>query len=124
LRELRENLKLTYMYITHDLNVAKTMSDFVAVMYLGRIVEMASSEELFKTPLHPYTQVLIGSIPRLAHERQELTVLEGEVPSPIDVPRACALHPRCPRRLGSTCDQKIPQLRSVREAHQVACHIF
>jgi oligopeptide/dipeptide ABC transporter ATP-binding protein len=125
LRELQSDLGLAYLFITHDLNVVRYFADRVGVMYLGRLVEVASAEDLFREPLHPYTRALISANPVPDPElplRPE--VLEGEVPSPIAPPPGCAFHPRCPR-VFARCSAEVPRLRALRAgARQVACHLY
>ncbi|UCG45936.1 MAG: ATP-binding cassette domain-containing protein [Candidatus Bathyarchaeota archaeon] len=121
---LREELGLTYLFITHDLAVAKYMSDRIGIMYLGRIVEIGGKEELFSNPLHPYTQALLSAIPVPNPKRRRKTVqLEGEVPSAIDIPSGCRFHPRCPETFNK-CPLNEPNLMSVGATHLVACHLY
>jgi len=124
LSTLRRDLSLTYMYITHDLHVVRIMSDRIAVMYLGKVAEVARSEELFNNPFHPYTRVLIAAIPVLTHERQKLALLDGEVPSAVSKPKGCSFHTRCPSKIGKICEEVDPELVPVREDHEVACHLL
>ncbi|MDA1330112.1 MAG: dipeptide ABC transporter ATP-binding protein [Chloroflexi bacterium] len=123
LKELQERLKLTYMFVAHNLAVVEHISDRVAVMYLGRLVEVTTQEELFGRPLHPYTQALLSAIPVPDPTRKrERTILAGDVPSPLNPPSGCRFHPRCPiARLGH-CSIEDPQLRELRPGHWVACH--
>jgi len=125
LRELQADLGLAYLFITHDLNVVRYLADRVGVMYLGRLVETARAEDLFREPLHPYTRALISANPVPDPELPlHPEVLEGEVPSPIAPPPGCAFHPRCPRAF-ARCPVEIPRLRPVRGgARQVACHLY
>lgn len=124
LKELQERLAgLTYLFISHDLLVVQHVSTRVAVMYLGRIVEMANSKELYDNPLHPYTQALLSAVPLpdpILEKKRCPIVLEGETPSPLDPPRGCRFHPRCPRAMPE-CREAEPQLRAVEEEHFVAC---
>ncbi|MGD9651031.1 MAG: ABC transporter ATP-binding protein [Candidatus Dadabacteria bacterium] len=121
--ELQERFGLTYLFISHDLRVVKHISDRVAVMYLGKIIELAASRELYKNPLHPYTKILISSVPVADPTRKrEATVLKGDVPSPIDPPGGCAFHPRCPIAV-ERCSREEPELRDVGGGHMVACHL-
>lgn len=123
---LLESLKrahgLTYLFISHDLNVVQHISDRIGVMYLGKLVELGPSEAVFDQPFHPYTKALFGAIPLpVVDGRRELTVLEGNVPSPIDLPAGCRFHTRCPLAQAQ-CRQAAPELRLVREHRFVACH--
>lgn len=121
--ELQEKFKLTYLFISHDLRVVRHISDKVAVMYLGKIVEISPSKELYKNPLHPYTQVLISSVPIAdPSKKREATSLTGDVPSPINPPSGCSFHPRCPIAV-EKCKTIEPELRSVDGEHYVSCHL-
>lgn len=124
--ELQEEYGLTYLFITHDLRVVRHISDRLAVMYLGKIVEVSDTEEVFENPLHPYTQALLGAIPRFSKEfRQERIILPGTVPSPINPPSGCRFHPRCFKYIGEVCEQEQPPLIDQSQAgHQVACHLY
>jgi oligopeptide/dipeptide ABC transporter ATP-binding protein len=123
LEELQEEFDLTYLFITHDLSVIYYISDRVAVMYLGKIVEVAETDELFANPLHPYTQALLAAIPVVDREaRRERIILEGGVPSPIDPPPGCHFHPRCFAQKGKICQEEEPTLQEVAPDHWVACH--
>jgi oligopeptide transport system ATP-binding protein len=123
--KLQRDLGLTYLFIAHDLSMVKHISDRVGVMYLGTMVEMASSEELYKNPLHPYTQALLSAIPiadpRVEQSRQRV-LLEGDVPSPINPPTGCRFKARC-RYAKDICSQEMPAFREVAPNHFVACHI-
>ena len=123
LAELRERLGLTLMFISHDLSVVRHVCDQVAVMYLGRIVELAEGDTLFENPGHPYTQALISAIPipEPGMERKRIT-LAGDPPSPIDVPSGCRFHTRCPVAK-PVCTERDPQLKPLRDGQQVACHV-
>ncbi len=119
--DLREKFALTYLFISHDLSVVEYISDRVAVMYLGKIAEMARSEDLYANPLHPYTQVLLSSIPTMDPvRRRKRIVLEGDVPSPINPPAGCRFHPRCPWAK-EVCRQQAPKLLEI-DGHQFRCH--
>ncbi|MEM3386914.1 MAG: dipeptide ABC transporter ATP-binding protein [Nitrososphaerales archaeon] len=121
--DLQEKFKLTYLFIAHDLSVIKHISDRVAVMYLGRIVELAEKNELFSKPLHPYTQALLSSVPVPDPElRQDRLILKGEVPSPINPPTGCRFHPRC-RYAKDVCVNVVPEFREVLKEHYVECHL-
>ncbi|HID64435.1 MAG TPA: ABC transporter ATP-binding protein [Anaerolineae bacterium] len=125
LEELQDEFDLTYLFISHDLSVVHYISDRVAVMYLGKIVEQAPTAELFAHPQHPYTQALLAAIPIVDKEyRRTRIILEGVVPSPINPPSGCRFHPRCFRKLGALCEGEEPQFIEVAPDHQVACHLF
>ncbi len=122
--DLQKELGLTYVFITHDLAVAKYISDRIAIMYLGKIVELAEKRELFSNPLHPYTQALLSAIPVPNPERKRETVeLKGEVPSAINIPFGCRFHPRCPKAF-EKCPFEQPVLVDVGKHHLVACHLY
>lgn len=122
LKELQKELGLTYLYISHDLASVRQISERVAVMYLGEIVEQAHTDELFDNTLHPYTMALFSAVPIPDPEtRVQRMILPGEVPSPINPPAGCRFHPRCPYAT-SKCQKEEPELREVRPRHYVACH--
>jgi len=122
--DLRRELELTYLFITHDLAVAKYISDRIAIMYLGKIIEMGSKKSLFLDPLHPYTQALLSAIPVPNPERKRKIIeLIGEVPSAINIPMGCRFHPRCPYKKDG-CDKKEPQLVEIKKDHSVACYLY
>lgn len=122
--ELQEKFKLTYLFISHDLRVVRHISDRVAVMYLGKIVELSASRELYKNPLHPYTKILISSVPIADPEKsREPSVLKGDVPSPINPPSGCSFHPRCPIAV-EKCKTHEPELRDLGSGHFVSCHLI
>ncbi|MGH7405452.1 MAG: ABC transporter ATP-binding protein [Candidatus Methylomirabilales bacterium] len=122
--DLQRQLGLTYLFIAHDLRVVKHISDRVAVMYLGQIVELAESDELYRNPLHPYTQALLSAIPVTDPKtKRQRIILEGDPPSPIQVPAGCRFHPRCPKRF-DPCDTETPVLREVSPGHWVSCHLY
>lgn len=120
--ELRETLDLTYLFISHDLGVVEHISDRVAVMYLGRIVEQAPVAELFAKPNHPYTQALLAEIPRIEAEKRSFHPVKGELPSPLAPPPGCHFHPRCPFAT-DRCRTEAPALRDVAKDHTSACHL-
>jgi peptide/nickel transport system ATP-binding protein len=124
LEELQEGIKgLTYLFIAHDLSVVKHISNRVAVMYLGRIVEITSSKELYENPLHPYTRALLSAVPiadPFVEETRERIILKGEVPSPFNPPSGCPFHPRC-FMATPECSQVVPPLRDIGGGHEVAC---
>ena len=118
--DLREELGLTYLFISHDLSVVEHIADRVAIMYLGRIVETASTEDIFSDPRHPYTQALLAEAPRLDQRRREFGPIEGEIPSPIDPPPGCTFHPRCPKATAD-CRVTVPDLKAGRGGRETAC---
>ena len=123
LDDLQERFALTYLFISHDLSVVRHISDRIAVMYLGRIVELANRQELYENPLHPYTKALLSAVPipdPALEAGREPTVLKGEVPSPLNPPSGCVFHPRCPIAI-SECQGMVPDLREVRPGHWAAC---
>ncbi len=120
--DLQKEYGLTYMFISHDLSIVECISHRVAIMYLGKIVEYAKTQEIFERPLHPYSQALIASVPVPdPAQRKERAPLTGEVPSPVDPPVGCRFHPRCPLAM-SVCKQKEPQLIDAGNQHYVACY--
>jgi oligopeptide transport system ATP-binding protein len=125
LKDLQDDFGLTYIFIAHDLNVVRHISDRVMVMYLGKVVEVGSREVLYREPKHPYTGALLSAVPivnpRLGSEREPI-VLEGDVPSPVNPPSACHFHPRCPRFVEGHCDVEEPPLYSFGNGHVAACH--
>jgi peptide/nickel transport system ATP-binding protein/oligopeptide transport system ATP-binding protein len=124
LQDLQRELGITLLFISHDLSVVRHISDRVAVMYLGKIVEMATKKVLFDDPKHPYTQALLSAIPIPdPSQRKRGKILMGDVPSPINPPSGCRFHPRCPHRM-DTCDREIPQLKEKDPEHSVACFLY
>ncbi|HHV94209.1 MAG TPA: ATP-binding cassette domain-containing protein, partial [Firmicutes bacterium] len=122
LKELQREYQLTYLFITHNLSVVSYISDRIAVMYLGQIVETAETERLFATPLHPYTKALLSAIPRIDGQKRERIILTGSVPTPINPPSGCRFYPRCYLPEKSTRCLTVPQLWEVEDGHYVACH--
>jgi oligopeptide/dipeptide ABC transporter ATP-binding protein len=123
LDDLRKSFGLTYLFISHDLNVVQHISDRIGVMYLGKLVEVGDAQAVFDEPLHPYTQALFGAIPMpVVDMKRELHVLEGNVPSPVNPPSGCRFHTRCPIAQ-KKCQEAEPVLRSVRGGREVACHL-
>jgi oligopeptide/dipeptide ABC transporter ATP-binding protein len=124
LMDLQEEFNVSYLFIAHDLSVVQHISDRVAVMYLGRIVELADRRELFRRPQHPYTEALLSAVPKPnpAAARGKRVLLSGDVPSPIDPPRGCHFHTRCPYAIAE-CSTSVPRLREVAPRHWAACHL-
>ncbi len=120
--DLREELNLTYLFISHDLGVVEHLSDRVVIMYLGRVVETATTEEIFSRANHPYTQALLSEIPTLQARRKTFSAIKGEIPSPIDPPSGCHFHPRCPHAM-PRCKNEVPRLKGIAINHQSACHL-
>ncbi len=120
--KLREELRLTYLFISHDLSVVRHLSDRVVIMYLGRVVEAASAADLFRGPNHPYAQALLANVPTLASRHKRFAPLKGEIPSPLNPPPGCHFHPRCPMA-GPRCSAERPALREVAPGHVSACHL-
>lgn len=120
--ELRDRLNLSYLFISHNLGVVEHISDRVAIMYLGRVVEMASSEDIFTRPNHPYTKALISEIPRIETTKRQFSAIKGELPSPLSPPTGCHFHPRCPFAM-PRCRHDVPALREVASRHVSACHL-
>ena len=125
LEELQSRLGLTYLFIAHDLSVVRHISDRVAVMYLGKIAELADRKAIYEEPLHPYTRALLSAVPipdPKIEAKRERTVLRGEVPSALNPPSGCVFHPRCPIAV-DRCSAAIPPLREIRPGHWAACHL-
>jgi oligopeptide/dipeptide ABC transporter ATP-binding protein len=123
LRDIQQNFGVTFLLIAHDLAVVKHMSNRIGVMYLGKLVEVADSEELHVNPLHPYTQALYSAaLPSHPDDQRKKIILPGEVPSPLNPPPGCRLHPRCPQVMPA-CSQEEPLLKEVSPGHQVACYL-
>ncbi len=124
LKELQQELGLTYLFTAHDLSMVYHISDRIGVMYLGSMVEIGTSEDVFKSPLHPYTKALISAVPIADPEvgkNSQRILIEGELPSPMNVPKGCRFCTRCPQATDK-CREEKPQLREVKEGHKVACH--
>jgi peptide/nickel transport system ATP-binding protein len=124
---LQKELDLTYLFITHDLSLMRNMATRVAIMYLGKICEIAPTVEFFRNPLHPYTKMLLSSIPVVSAEEEELkpkkVVSQGEIPSPVDIPPGCSFHQRCPRRM-EICARVDPLVINKGQGHEVRCHLY
>ena len=119
---LRQQLNLTYLFISHDLGVVQHIADRVVIMYLGRIVETAQTEDLFARPNHPYTQALLANVPNLAARKKSFAVIKGEIPSPINPPTGCHFHPRCPHA-SVRCSAERPALKEIAPGQWSACHL-
>ena len=120
--DLRETYDLTYLFISHDLGVVEHIADRVVIMYLGRIVETAPTQELFEAPNHPYARALLDEVPRLDQRKRNFQPIKGEIPSPIDPPPGCHFHPRCPHA-GPRCRAEVPKLRPIAPQRFSACHL-
>jgi peptide/nickel transport system ATP-binding protein len=121
--QLREELQLTYLFISHDLGVVRHISDRVVIMYLGRVVEEGGTEEIFSSPAHPYTKALLREIPTLSVEKRIYTPIKGEIPSPLNPPPGCHFHPRCPVAI-DTCKTSRPPLQEIAPLRYAACHLI
>lgn len=124
MQDLQEEFKLTYIFIAHDLGVVRHISDRIIVMYLGKIVEISDSEDLYQNPMHPYTKALLSSvpIPDPAFEKEEIP-MQGDMPNPANPPTGCIFHTRCPFKM-DICSQKVPELKEHESGHSVACHLY
>ncbi|MBX2880931.1 MAG: ATP-binding cassette domain-containing protein [Granulosicoccus sp.] len=120
--DLREQFDLTYLFISHDLSVVEHIADRIVIMYLGRVVEAATTEALYEDPQHPYTKALLAEVPRLDQRKRDFTPIAGEIPSPLDPPTGCHFHPRCPYVLNK-CKSEIPKLKSRGDIREVSCHL-
>ena len=120
--DLRAELSLTYLFISHDLGVVEHLSDRVVIMYLGRVVEIATTDALFEEPAHPYTQALLAEVPRIESRRRRFEPVRGEIPSPLEPPRGCHFHPRCPHAM-KRCAEEVPVLKMTNSGRHVACHL-
>lgn len=124
IQDLQKELGLTYLFIAHDLSVVRHISDRVGVMYLGRLVELTTSEQLYQKPLHPYTQALLSAVPTPDPDiKKERIILQGDVPSPANPPSGCTFHTRCPH-VTDLCRSTRPEFRDVGDGHFVACHLY
>jgi len=124
---LAEELDLTYLFITHDLSLMRNVATRVAIMYLGKLCEIARTDEFFRLPMHPYTKMLLSSIPVVTDEEKLLKpkkiVSQGEIPSPVNIPSGCSFHLRCPEKM-PICSQMDPEMRTIGEEHVVRCHLY
>jgi oligopeptide/dipeptide ABC transporter ATP-binding protein len=123
LEDLQEEFHLTYIFVAHDLSVVRHLCDHVAVMYGGKLVELARADDLFGDPKHPYTRALLAAVPHPDPDRKMASLLAGEVADPANLPPGCSFHPRCDRRF-APCDQESPPLRPLGESRSVACHLY
>ena len=124
MKRLQRELGVTYIFIAHDLAVVQYMSDRIGVMYLGNMVELADSGELYENPLHPYTLALLSAVPvPVVNGKRDRIILEGDVPSPMDPPSGCPFHLRCAKCM-EICKQEKPELRELRDGHFIACHLY
>lgn len=125
LKRLREELNLTYIFITHDLCLARIITEKIAIMYLGKIAEYGETENIFENPLHPYTKALFSVVPKLdPKKRTKKIILKGEIPSPIDPPLGCRFHTRCMKKIGEICEKVSPSLKEIEHKHFVSCHLY
>ncbi len=125
LKKLRENLNLTYLFITHDLSLARLFTEKIAIMYLGKLMEYGKTEDIFKNPMHPYTKALLSVIPKLDSKKTtKKIILKGEIPSPIDPPLGCRFHTRCIEKVGRICEKESPQSEEMKKGHFAACHLY
>jgi peptide/nickel transport system ATP-binding protein len=120
--DLRDSFDLTYLFVSHNLAVVQHLSDRVAIMYLGRLIEEGSTDDIFRMPAHPYTQALLSELPRINVRRKSFAAIKGELPTPLSPPSGCHFHPRCPHAM-PRCSVEVPQFREVAPAHRSACHL-
>ncbi len=124
MNDLQQEFNLSYLFIAHDLAVVKHISDRIAIMYLGRIVESGEGQEIYKNPLHPYTRSLMSAIPVPdPHRKIKRQIISGDVPSPINPPSGCTFHPRCPEVIDE-CKYKVPSLETITQGHKASCHLI
>ena len=122
LEELQDRLKLTYMFVSHDLSVIEHICDRVAIMYLGKVAEVGTKDDIFKNPQHPYTKALLSAIPMVGKRDRERIILEGDIPSPVNPPAGCRFHTRCPYAT-ERCATEVPEMIHLGGEHKVACHL-
>ncbi|KYG30865.1 ABC transporter ATP-binding protein [Alkalihalobacillus trypoxylicola] len=124
-KDLQGEFNLTYLFIAHDLGVVKHVSDRIGVMYLGKMMEIASKKDLYNEPLHPYTQALLSAVPRShpTEVKRERIILKGEIPSPANPPKGCVFHTRCPAAM-DTCKEIVPEFKEIKPNHFAACHLY
>jgi oligopeptide/dipeptide ABC transporter ATP-binding protein len=123
LKDLQDELHLSYIFVAHDLSVVRHIANRVAVMYAGKLVEVTETEAIFQAPQHPYTQALMSAVPLPDPDVKMKFVVSGEVADPAHLPPGCSFHPRCPKRF-DPCDKAVPSLSDCGAHHQVACHLF
>jgi peptide/nickel transport system ATP-binding protein len=123
LADLQRDEGVTYLFISHDLGVVRYLSDRIAVLYLGRLMELGDAESVFGPPHHPYTEALLSAVPTIEGEERARIRLEGEIPSAAEPPSGCVFHTRCPRKLGEICEREEPPLAEVEPGHAMRCHI-
>lgn len=125
--DIQKKLSLSYLFITHDLSLMRHVASRVAIMYLGKIYEMANTDEFYSNPLHPYTQMLLSSIPVISEDEEKLKpkkiISRGEIPSPVNIPTGCGFRTRCPKKM-DICSKKMPEMIEVSKGHFVRCHLF
>ncbi len=122
LEELQDTLGLTYMFVSHDLSVIEHICDRIAIMYLGKIVEIGTKDDIFKSTAHPYTKALLSAIPMVGKKKTERIILEGDIPSPVNPPSGCRFHTRCPYAT-ERCASEVPELKDLGGEHKAACHL-
>jgi peptide/nickel transport system ATP-binding protein len=123
LAELQVQNGVSYIFISHDLGVVRYLADRIAVLYLGRLMEIGPAERVFSGPHHPYTEALLSAVPAIDGRPSERVRLRGEIPSAVNPPKGCVFHTRCPRRIGPICDDKEPPLAAATEGHAIRCHL-
>lgn len=126
LEDLQQEMKLTYLFVAHDLSMVKHISNRIGVMYLGRIVEISKSSELYKKPLHPYTKALLSAIPipdPVKAKNSVREIIEGDLPSPLNIPEGCRFRTRCPHAM-PVCREKDPEMKEIEKGHSLACHLY
>jgi peptide/nickel transport system ATP-binding protein len=123
LNDLQRREDVSYLFISHDLGVVRYLSDRIAVLYLGRLMEVGPAERVFSGPHHPYTEALLSAVPTLEDTSKERIRLEGEIPSAADPPSGCVFHTRCPRKIGEICETTEPPLAESEPGHAIRCHI-
>ena len=121
--DLQTRERVTYLFISHDLGVVRYLSDRIAVLYLGRIMELGTAETVFAGPHHPYTEALLSAVPSLDGTHRERIRLDGEIPSAANPPSGCVFHTRCPRKIGDICETTEPPLEEAEDGHLMRCHI-